>query len=290
MQRLKKIDQSGIAHYCGHLGAFSRYDHSIGVYVLLKTKTDAKKLELIAGLLHDVSHTAFSHVGDHLFHEAQTEESYQDIVHVDFLKSRPDIQKIMQEEGIAIEDLDPDLPDYNALEAKLPKPCADRIQYIVHTGRVFKDINEEEGKAIIENIQFDSENEWYFTEQNLAKKFAYLSLKYTQNFWSSDLNTATYEYFTSILRHAIELGVITEEDIKQGSDKEVLAKLKRNDRLEKKYAWLKNIPKYYTVANYDQGDCNMLPKFRGVNPKVKVGDSFYLLTDIDDEYRKNTIR
>ena len=67
MQRLKDIDQSGAARYLGvKLPAFSRYEHSVGVYALLK-KAGALKKEQVAGLLHDASHTVFSHVGDYIW-------------------------------------------------------------------------------------------------------------------------------------------------------------------------------------------------------------------------------
>src|SRR6202041_3406853 len=77
MQRLKGIDQSGITKYIQDLPSFSRYDHSVGVYMLLRTYGRTEK-ECIAGLLHDASHTVFSHVGDLVFDPEDAKESYQD--------------------------------------------------------------------------------------------------------------------------------------------------------------------------------------------------------------------
>ena len=69
IKRIKEIDQSGIPAYYKEykIPKFSRYEHCVGVYLLLKQKTNYYK-KSIAGLLHHVSHTAFSHVGDHLFY------------------------------------------------------------------------------------------------------------------------------------------------------------------------------------------------------------------------------
>src|SRR5581483_8929060 len=82
IQRLKEIDQSGPNPYfnkrCPH---FSRYDHSLGVYALLK-RFGASTQEQVAGLMHDASHTAFSHIADLIFQQGQARTiSYQDNIH-----------------------------------------------------------------------------------------------------------------------------------------------------------------------------------------------------------------
>ena len=63
VQRLKRVHQYGVAFYTTHKENYTRYDHSLGVFAILRLK-EASLQEQIAGLLHDVSHTAFSHVGD----------------------------------------------------------------------------------------------------------------------------------------------------------------------------------------------------------------------------------
>ena len=46
----------------------TRYEHSVGV-MLLARRVGGGLREQVAALLHDVSHTAFSHVIDHVFHD-----------------------------------------------------------------------------------------------------------------------------------------------------------------------------------------------------------------------------
>ncbi len=57
IQRLKGISQFGMPDEYYHLKTFSRKEHSIGVLILLR-RMRANLEEQVAGLLHDVSHTA----------------------------------------------------------------------------------------------------------------------------------------------------------------------------------------------------------------------------------------
>jgi len=73
MERLKEIDQAGYfePYYPGT--AHSRFEHSVGVYLLLKM-FGAPIHEQIAGLIHDVSHSAFSHCVDYALDEGSEEK------------------------------------------------------------------------------------------------------------------------------------------------------------------------------------------------------------------------
>ncbi len=77
--RLKKIAQYGVPDKYYHLRGYSRYEHSLGVMLLLK-KLGASEKEQIAGLLHDISHTAFSHLVDWVLDQGD-KEIFQDDNH-----------------------------------------------------------------------------------------------------------------------------------------------------------------------------------------------------------------
>ena len=66
LERLKKVTQGGPTDIAFPDTAFTRYDHSVGVAVLLRL-FNAPLQEQLAGLVHDVSHTAFSHLGDLIY-------------------------------------------------------------------------------------------------------------------------------------------------------------------------------------------------------------------------------
>ncbi len=68
MQRLKGISQHGVTALLGITPAFTRFDHSVGVMLLVR-RLGASIEEQVAALLHDISHTAFSHVIDFVFND-----------------------------------------------------------------------------------------------------------------------------------------------------------------------------------------------------------------------------
>ncbi|MBT2664897.1 hypothetical protein J7J00_05270 [Bacillus sp. ISL-4] len=63
VQRLKGIHQGGASYLVNEKWDVTRFDHSPGVMLLIKALAGSLE-EQIAGLLHAVSHTAFSHVID----------------------------------------------------------------------------------------------------------------------------------------------------------------------------------------------------------------------------------
>ncbi|WP_273752942.1 HD domain-containing protein [Leuconostoc mesenteroides] len=89
-QRLRRVKQLGITSSVFHGAEHSRFGHSVGVYELARRITERfeqyysdvwdpkeRLLTLVAALLHDIGHGAFSHTFEHLFHtdhEAMTRE------------------------------------------------------------------------------------------------------------------------------------------------------------------------------------------------------------------------
>lgn len=280
MERLKAIDQSGPVAYFGLAPKFSRFDHSVGVLALLQ-KAKAPFKEQVAGLLHDASHTPFSHVGDLLFYKDNQAKSYQDLVHLSYL-NRMKVTDITAPHDIHLEDLNPDLPCYTALEQHLPDLCADRIQYILHTGVLLDRVTESYATELIDNLQY-TDNKWYFVDKKYARTMGDLSLRFTQEFWGVPWNCVFYELFARMLKHAMTLGLITEAELKQGTDQNILNKIyaSKDPKLMEDIVKLSHIHKIYTVTTYDKGEINIKPKFRGVNPYILTNGSFKRLTDMD---------
>jgi HD superfamily phosphohydrolase len=77
VQRLKRIHQGGASYLVNPKWNITRYEHSVGVMLLVK-KLGGSMEEQIAALLHDVSHTAFSHVIDFVLERKN--EDYHEMI------------------------------------------------------------------------------------------------------------------------------------------------------------------------------------------------------------------
>lgn len=289
--RLKKIDQSGPVTYFDLAPKYTRYDHSLGVLgLIIKAKRSIK--EQVAALLHDVSHTAFSHLGDLVFadlikNNEGCDKSYQDSIHLEFLKNS-DIYSIIKKYGFSIEDLNPHLTSYTALERELPHMCADRIEYVLHTGLLLNYISKEELKHIVNNLRFENEL-WFFTDLKYAKQFANLVLLINNDFWNTEHNNSIYYYFHEMIKYAISIGLLNVNDVKYGTDCDILTKLNiaDNQKIQNYMKLCRNIKNTISIEN-DNEKIQIKNKFRGIDPLVCVNynqNQFYQLSQIDHNFK-----
>lgn len=290
LERMKKVDQSGPLPYLKMMPFFSRYSHSIGVWHLLKIFNRPMK-EQLAGLFHDVSHTAFSHIADHLFKVPHQKHSYQDEIHLKFLREHClDLleDNEVKKNKITLQDLDPDLVGYEGLEQPLPKLCADRIEYITHTGLLCGLITPEDVQIILKDLRF-KDGEWYFVNVRSARILGELSLHFTQNLYGAKWNYVLYHFFERILERSIEIGLIKKEEFLYGTDEKIWKKLKESeDKIIKTLmSKCKNIYISFYVTTGNQYDLSFKTKFRGVNPQIENGKNLILLTDCDSDYKRH---
>ena len=125
-QRLKGVKQAGITSYILKERKITRYEHCLGVYFLLR-KFKASREEQIAGLLHDLPHTAFSHVADFVFSEGK--ESYHEKIHKKILADSG-VLEILKKHGFKLERFFDD-KNFKLLEQPAPDLCADRLDYFL---------------------------------------------------------------------------------------------------------------------------------------------------------------
>lgn len=285
LQRLNEIDQSGIIRYFSDLPAFSRLEHSLGVYILLK-RFNASPQECVAGLLHDVSHTVFSHVGDFIFRQGDTQEvAYQDSIHGWHLEKQ-DLNTILTKHSMSIAEISPHNGEFAALEQPLPDLCADRIEYNLHTAYLFKLISADQLQGIVQDLRY-KDNKWYFTTSSSAKILGEISLFFTKNLWASANNQLAYYLAGQAMRRAVEIGVITSDEVHFSTDDIVLSKLEKSTdpSLRQLLKESKNPLAYYIQSSKDKATIHIQAKFRGVDPLFEKEGQLVRLSEHDSEFK-----
>jgi uncharacterized protein len=272
VQRLKKISQFGPPDKYYHLKNYSRYEHSIGVMLIL-IALKATEEEQIAGLLHDISHTAFSHVIDWILDSGQTED-YQDKNHSKFIENK-DIKDILVEYGF-----DPlrikDCKRFKLLEKEIPDLCADRIDYAL------KEFSLPAARECFSSLM-TYRHKIVFKDKESALLFADNFLEKQVKHWGGFEAVARYTLFAKVLKYALDDQIIVFGDL-MNDEKTILEKIEDTSDgkikqllflLEKKD--LSFLPKSKKIA---------YKKFRYVDPEFLDGNNVVRLSSVDKDFKE----
>jgi len=271
VQRLKKIAQFGVPDQLYHLKGYSRYDHSVGVFLLLR-KLEASELEQIAGLLHDVSHTAFSHVIDYVYNMSELEE-YQDNQHKSFILNS-EIKAILMKY-----DIDPNLMTnyylFGLLEQRIPDLCADRIDYALREFPI------KTARLCLSGITV-TKDRIVFNDRELAILFAKNFLDRQKKHWGGFEAVVRYRIFAQALKEALDKNIIRSEDLWKYDDF-VVKKLKKSSN--KKIHSILTLLKNKSLDHLPKGRKALHKKFRYVDPQVVTASGLKRLSFIDKSFR-----
>lgn len=270
IQRLKKLNQFGIPDEFYHYKNFSRYDHSIGVMSLLKN-LGASEEEQVAGLLHDVSHPAFSHVYDWVVGSSNLENS-QDEGHNSFIRNS-DIADVLTAYGYSVDRIT-DYHHFGLLERESPDLCADRVDYSLRefgpevAQDVYKGLAVAEGQIACTNLK---------TASTFGREFLNLQM----NHWGGYDAVARYHIFSSALKRALEIGAIQKEDFLINDDYVVSELLASNDgEILKRLDYLRQKP----LPVVSKG-LVVIKKFRYIDPPFLNQGKLTRLTEVDHQYK-----
>ncbi|PWS29432.1 phosphohydrolase [Pedobacter yonginense] len=147
LKRLAGVHQSGAIYLVNPDICHSRLEHAIGVMMLIRM-LGGSELEQIAGLLHDVSHTAFSHVGDYVFDNV--DENYHEQI-FDEVLSNSEIPQVLIHHGYTIDQIVSGR--FSILEQPLPLLCADRLDYTLRDGVYAGIISRQRAREFLNSIK-----------------------------------------------------------------------------------------------------------------------------------------
>lgn len=269
-QRLKQICQYGVPDKYYHLKNYSRFEHSVGVYLLLK-KLGASEKEQIAGLLHDVSHTAFSHVVDWVLGNGK-DEGHQDAKHLNFLLNS-ELSVILKKYNFDPAEIG-NHHNFKLLENELPQICADRIDYSI------REFPLEIARELVENLIVE-QGEIIFKNKESAKLLAENFLKRQVIHWGGFEAVSRYRLFANALKIALDKKIIDFNDFWK-TDNYVLNKINeaKNEEINKILSALKN----KKLNGYPKGKEKAFKKFRYVDPLFLENGKIVLLSKVDKKF------
>jgi uncharacterized protein len=289
MERIKKIRQYGVAHYVTPLPEFTRFEHCVRV-MLLTRRFGGSLGEQIAALLHDVSHTAFSHVADYVFKSGDGKTSYQDDMHEWFVETTG-INALLAQYGFAGICSEEHKHAFRILEQELPDLCTDRIDYICYGGLIENCLTQDEVDTIIRDLCFEN-GRWFFVSERAALLYASTSLYLTEHTFGSRINFFTYRQAAKALKRALEINLITKDEFFFSVDDDIWQKLGASDDLVIRTAVdaVIHCDVHCVAGTPESYDMFVIGKFRGVNPWIKTSDGFTRLTEINDAYAREYMR
>lgn len=289
MQRL-----SGIGLLCGtdwtslykNRFFYSRLDHSVGVALIIWNFTK-DKTQTIAGLLHDVSTTVFSHVSDFRKGDALTQTSTEEPT-TKMILSDSALCKLLESDGIEPKDV-VDYHIYPIADNEIPSLSADRLEYMYPSGLAldgswtFEEIAKTYNDLIILKNEENKEELGFKTiemAELYCKKFCMIG-----HILQLNENKLSLQLLSQIMSKAVELDVLQEEDFMTLSESKIIEKIesfiskKTLSMEEQKFATMYNTFRKMTKVEHtsqklpeDKYFCVSLKvKQRYINPLVKVG-------------------
>ena len=262
VQRLKGVYQGGASFLVNEKWNVTRYEHSIGVMLLIK-KLGGSLEEQIAGLLHDISHTAFSHVIDFVF-ENINEDYHEQIFHQIIVNS--EIPRILSKYGYDYQNILLDHSKWTLLEQPTPELCADRIDYTLRDMYSYDTITKEEINLFLENL-IVKDGKIYINGIETAKWFVKTYYKEVIDFFMNPLNVYGYDRLAKTIKTALAKQIINLDSL-LGTDEEVMRYLHLSNDQDVKNLFNqlhRNVHVKEDKVNYDLHRKN---KVRLINPSV----------------------
>jgi len=279
MLRLKNISQYGVPDKYYHLKNYSRYEHSVGVMLLLR-RLGATLEEQVAGLIHDVSHLAFSHVADWVFSEGNKgNEDLQNTLMGEFVRDGK-IATVLTRYGLSIDRLLNE-ENYSLLEKKIPDLCADRIDYAMREFKYW--LNPEIVKKCLSGF-INYNGEIVFASQKTAYLFASNFLELQTKHWGGFEAMIRYHLFSEALKLVLQEKVVKKADFYK-DEPFILAKLEKSSSSDIKK--ILSLLRKRDLKDYKRtSGKKVFKKFRYVDPKVVIDGKLVRLSDLSKDFTK----
>lgn len=274
VQRLASIYQGGITAFIKTERTTTRLEHSVGVMALLQ-RLGAGVPEQAAGLIHDVPHTAFSHVIDFVFpnHEHTYHESHREA----FIQTT-DLPAIVSRYEVDWRWLS-EAENFSLLERPLPTLCADRLDYFLRDGLSLGYLSRAAVDDVLAHLQA-----WdgmiVVTDIDVARRLGDAFIAEDKEIWCAVQEVGWYAVMARALRAALEGELLAKHEL-WSTDQAILERLRAAGHPEVQ-RWLALLRPEVTFTRVEQSpDMVVLPKVRTVDPPVLIEGQVRPLSQID---------
>ena len=245
----------------------------MGVYLLLR-QLGASREEQTAGLIHDIAHTAFSHVIDYVFNDGVAQTVHEQFHTTVIFNSG--IPAILKRYELDVERVTK-VHHFGILERALPDLCADRVDYFLRDSLLLEKCSGEEVRRILGALKV-YEQELMLTDKDTAEMMEERFRRMCLDFWGPPIQTGSYTLMGNILREALDKNIIDETDF-FSTDEKVLKKL--HDSLDTNIVHQMQLFSTDKIVEgtAEEHTFHNRSKARYINPKVLVEGNIIRTTD-----------
>lgn len=237
--------------------------------------------EQIAGLFHDISHTAFSHIIDTVLDNKN--EDYHEMILKDVI-NKSDIPKILESNGYNYEDILLNHEKWSILEKSAPKLCADRIDYTLRDMYNTGIITIEDVKKFLSNIKVIN-NEIVVTSLETGEWFVETYYKEVIDFFMDPLNIFSNYRFAEVLKLALEKEIITLENFLE-DDEYLLTVLKSSNDTEIINLLNSISPNIKVIEDSSNYDIYRVNKLRIIDPTIYINNTLNKTSNLSSYIRQ----
>lgn len=273
-QRLKKINQHGAGNYIQPDRDVTRYEHCIGTWYL-SHKFKRPIEEQIASLLHDVPHTAFSHVIDYVVGNKKHE--YHDHF-FEKIVLNSEIPSILKKHHIRLEDILAK-DRFPLLNNELPDISVDRWDYFMRDSISMHLLPKETVTLFLKSIH-EKEERFYFTDLGIASQFTILFLNYARLLTLDATSHGSFFLISEAIKLGLKGNYIKQEDFFSTDD--VLMQQLKDTQDEAILGLLNRLQpgREFVYAEKEDAEFYGPLKARFVDPWVLHKKKFYQVSDL----------
>jgi HD superfamily phosphohydrolase len=280
MQRLRGVLQHGITALIGITQPVTRFDHSLGVMLLVR-KMRGSLEEQIAALLHDISHTAFSHVIDYVVDGHDSQSYHEEWKESHLLAS--DVPEVLARHGYDWRTFLHE-EDYPLLEQPAPRLCADRLDYFLRDSRDLGLSSAQDVQRALDHL-IVSAGRIGVDSLEVARWLAYTYIAADKASWANFREVGLYEVTARAIKAALQIGAITEDDF-WGTDEQLWRKLHVIEHAEVQRQLALASP----ATQFEWDEVNptfrVSTKLRTIDPDVLIDDRFRPLSTLDADFAR----